>query len=70
MYDKFANTIAFRDGRYMVSLPWKQFHSSLPDNYQLSHNRLWGLLHQLKQTPSMLCEYDDIIRDQVDKAIP
>ncbi|MCG8624233.1 MAG: hypothetical protein MJE68_19840, partial [Proteobacteria bacterium] len=62
MYDEFANTIAFRDGRYMVSFPWKEFHSPLPDNYQLSHNRLRGLLHRLKQTPSILRVYDDIIR--------
>lgn len=69
MYDEFANTIAFRDGRYMVSLPWKEFHGPLPDNYQLSHNRLQGLLRRLKQTPSILREYDDIIRDQLDKGI-
>ncbi|MCG8623377.1 MAG: hypothetical protein MJE68_15465, partial [Proteobacteria bacterium] len=69
MYDEFANTIVFRDGRYMVSLPWKEFHSPLPNNYQLSHNRLRGLLHRLKQTPSILREYDGIIRDQVDKGI-
>ena len=28
-----------------------------------------GLLHRLEQTPSVLREYDDIIRDQVDKGI-
>lgn len=69
MYDEFANTIAFQDGRYMVSLPWKEFHGSLPDNYQLSHSRLQGLLRRLKPTPSILQEYDDIIRDQLDKGI-
>ena len=40
MYNDFANLIAFRDGRYVVSLPWKEFHGSLPHIYQLSHNRL------------------------------
>ena len=66
MYE-FANTIAFQDGRYMVSLPWKEFHGPLPNNYQLSYNWLQGLLRRLKQTPSILREYDNIIRDQLDK---
>ena len=69
MYDEFANTINFQDGRYQVSLPWKDFHEPLPDNYKLSHNRLRGLLHRLKQTPSILREYDDIIQDQLKKGI-
>ncbi len=69
MYDEFANTITFQDGRYVVALPWKEFHGPLPDNYQISHKRLRGLLHRLKQTPSILREYDDIIRDQLDKGI-
>ena len=69
MYDDFTNTISFQGGRYEESLPWKEFHGPLPDNYQLSHNRLCGLLHRLKQTPSILREYDDIIRDQLDKGI-
>ena len=69
MYDEFANAITFQDGRYKVSLPWKDFHEPLPDNYQLSHNRLQGLLHRLKQTPSILCEYDTIIQDQLKEGI-
>ena len=32
----------FREGRYEVSLPWKQSHKSLPTNYQLSCKRLQG----------------------------
>ena len=35
MYDEFANAITFQDGRYKVSLPWKNFHEPLPDKYQL-----------------------------------
>ena len=69
MYDEFASAIAFKDGRYEVSLPWRDFHEPLPDNYQLSCNRLRGLLHRLKQTPAVLREYDNIIRDQIDKGI-
>ena len=69
MYDKFVNDITFQEGRYKVSLPWRNFHEPLPDNYQLSYNRLQELLHRLKQTPSILQEYDDIIQDQLKKGI-
>ena len=31
-----------------------EFHDPLPDNYQLSVNRLQGLLHRLKQYPAIL----------------
>ena len=69
MYDEFTNTISFQDGRYKVSLPWKEFHEPFPDNIQLNHNRLRGLLRRLKQTPSILRENDDITRDQLAKGI-
>lgn len=65
MHDEFANAITFEDGRYKVSLPWKEFHEPLADNYNLSLKRLRGLLHRLKQTPDILQQYDDIIRDQM-----
>ena len=33
LYNNFATRIAFHDGHYQVSLPWKEFHEPLPDNY-------------------------------------
>ena len=44
LYDEFASQVTFQDGRYKVSLPWKELHEPLSDNYQLSVNRLNGLL--------------------------
>ena len=38
MYDEFSESVTFREGRYQVSLPWRQQHKPLPENYQLS---LW-----------------------------
>ena len=69
VHDRFVDTITFSDGRYQVSLPWKEFHSPLPDNYQLSLSRLWGLLRRLKQNPTILQEYDHVIKDQLEKGI-
>ena len=38
--DEFAATIRFRDGRYKVPLPWKEFHEPLGDNCQLCEKRI------------------------------
>ena len=39
LYDDFAAEVRFEHGRYKVSLPWREFHEPLPDNYQLSVSR-------------------------------
>ena len=67
--DQFVNTVQMKNGRYEVSLPWREYHDPLPDNYQLSRKRLYGLLRRLKQTPDILREYNAIIHDQLDKGI-
>ena len=36
LYDEFVSDVAFENGRYKVSLPWKEFHEPLADNYLLS----------------------------------
>lgn len=69
LYDDFTGVVRFENGRYKVPLPWREFHDPLPDNYQLSVNRLQGLLRQLKQDPTIFKEYDGIIRDQLRKGI-
>ena len=69
LYDDFTGVVKFENGRYKVPLPWREFHDPLPDNYQLSVNRLQGLLRRLKQDPAILKEYDDIIQDQLRSGI-
>ena len=44
IHDKFKEEISFKDGRYKVSLPWKEMHDPLLDNYALSLRRLEGLI--------------------------
>ena len=63
------NTIRFKDGRYEVELPWKQYHPTLPDNYVLSQKRLQGLLKRLQQNPTLLQSYDQVIQDQIKMGI-
>ena len=68
-YKEVVDGIHFKQGRYEVSLPWKEFHDSLPDNYQLSLGRLQGLLCRLRRDPTILKEYDNVIQDQIKKGI-
>ena len=69
VYDKFLETVQFKDGRYEVTLPWKDSHPVLPDNYQLSLHRLQGLLRRLRQDTNVLQEYDSVIKTQIQQGI-
>jgi len=63
------HTIKFKEGRYEISLPWKDFHPPLPDNYDLSLCRLKGLLQRMSRDPQILKEYSTIIEDQLTAGI-
>ena len=69
VYDKFINEITFKDCRYEVRLPWKDSHSELPDNFELSCKRLGNLLSRLQKNPELLSEYDFVIRDQLSQGV-
>jgi hypothetical protein len=69
VYEEFTNTISRKDGRYEVQLPWKHSHPVLPDNYKASLQRFHSLYNRLKQTPKILEEYDNVIKDQLQKGI-
>ena len=49
-----------------MSLPWKDSHPELPDNYQGIVKRLQSQLRRLKQRPCVLRDYDHAIRDQME----
>ena len=51
--NQFASTVKMKAGRYEVSLPWREYHDPLPNNYDLSRKRLYGLLRRLKQNPAI-----------------
>ena len=62
---QFEDHVSFSNGRYTVSLPWKDPCLSLPTNYSLSFHRLNSLFKRLKETPELLQKYDDIIQEQL-----
>ena len=69
VYDNFEKGILYNGERYQVSLPWKESHPPLPDNYDLALRRLNGLLRRLRQSPEILHQYNAVIQDQVSKGM-
>ena len=66
---EFKEKIQFKEGRYEVALPWKHQHQSLPNNYELCHQCLQGLIRRLHRDPVVLEKYDSIIRNQIQQGI-
>ena len=62
--EQFSSNIYFQQGRYEVSLPWKDPVASLSDNLRLNQRRLDSLLKRLRKEPEILKEYDSVIRQQ------
>ena len=63
--EHFRATVYFTGERYRVSLPWKWSCQSLPRNYNLCQQHLFGLLQCLRHNPEMLEEYNSIIQSQL-----
>ena len=69
VHEKFVQQIHFSGERYCVALPWKDSCDRLPDNLQLCHRHLNGLLKRLRQSPTLLERYDTVIREQLQRGI-
>ena len=69
VHDKFLDTIHKRDGRYEVSLLWKEHHHLLPDSYEVAVSHLNSVLKCLRRNPELLAEYNRIIEEQSSKGI-
>lgn len=62
--------IEMKDGRYEVSLPWKdEILQPLPSDFDMCRRRLESLFARLKTKPEVLRQYDDIFREQLSTGI-
>ena len=64
VFDAFKQRISLNVRQYEVSLPWRESHPVLHDNFEVSRKRLTSLLTRLKKEPDVLTEYDAVIRDR------
>ena len=65
VYDTFVQKIKFDGMRYEVCLPWKPNHPPLLDHYELCQKRLSSLLKRLRQNPTLLSDYDSVMKEQL-----
>uniref|UniRef100_A0ABD2X9A7 Integrase catalytic domain-containing protein n=1 Tax=Trichogramma kaykai TaxID=54128 RepID=A0ABD2X9A7_9HYME len=66
--EHFNETVEFKDGRYQVSLPWKDNHPELHDNLNAVEKRLKGLTRKLQQE-NLFQDYHDVLMDWLNTGI-
>ena len=69
VHEEFLDDIKFNGKRYSVKLPFKETPSILMDNYNLSLNRLKGLIKCLKADPGLFQEYNSVMKEQCQRGI-
>ena len=67
--DRCLQSFKFMDGRYQVSLPFKENRRFIEDNYALTEKRLKILMKKLNKDPELLHKYDAIMKNQLSEAI-
>ncbi|XP_068756190.1 uncharacterized protein [Montipora capricornis] len=59
----------YNDGRYEVSLPWKEDRIALKDNNREAENRLYNLKKKLLHEPMKVSSYRDAINEHVENGV-
>ncbi|GFX06701.1 integrase catalytic domain-containing protein [Trichonephila clavipes] len=67
---EFEENIQFRDGRYVVQLPWKEnLKESLDNNYEIAYERFSKLSHKFQNDLSLYTEYKNVVDSYVEQNI-
>ena len=66
--DNFKETLQFQDGWYMVTWPWKDDNTILPENKGLALGRLRSCVKRMRSNPKFIKKYDTI-QDQLNNGI-
>ena len=68
-YEDYLAKVKFNGSRYEVSIPFKEEHPTIPNNYLVAQKRLSSSLVRLKSKPDILQQYDDVIKDQLSSGV-
>ena len=66
---KFKETLTYNDGRYEVSLPWKEDRVALKDNYRQAERRLYNLEKKLLHEPMKAESYGEAINKYAENGV-
>ena len=58
-FNKFNETLRYENGRYIVTWPWKNEKTNLPENRTLAVGRLKSMVRRMKDSPDLIQKYDD-----------
>lgn len=58
-FEDYCRKVRFDGNFYEVSLPFRDEHPIIPDNYLLAQNRLNSSLKRLRSNPEFLQQYDN-----------
>lgn len=69
--ETFEQTVIFKDGRYLVELPWKHDRdtSELKDNYKVARKRFEALTKRFRNDDVLYERYNDVIQDYLQQDI-
>ena len=63
-----SDSLAYNDGHYSVSVPWKSAQPELPNNYKMAVNRLENTEKRLLRAPEIASAYQDVLNRYKEKA--
>jgi hypothetical protein len=66
---KFNETVRYENGRYTVSLPWKEKHQELVNNRGIAEKRLQSLDLQLEKDQALRTRYNEIVLQMLSEGI-
>lgn len=66
---QFTTNLKYENGRYNVTLPWKQYPPNLPNNYALARGRLFSLIKKHSVNPELLHACKAIFAQQIKEGI-
>ena len=64
--EQFKNSLTTEEGRYCVTLPWKDGHPLLPTYEEAASAQLRSQLRRMKRCPEVLEKYDKQLKDYVE----
>lgn len=66
---KFEQSVKHHEGRYEVSLPWRNDSINLASNYSTARNRLNGLIKRFHNNDELYTQYDGVIQEYLAEGI-
>lgn len=66
---KFEQSVKYHQGRYEVSLPWRENNINLANNYSTARCRLNGLVKRFQSNDQLYAQYDQVFQEYLAEGI-